>query len=66
MSDTESIQKATEYVKKAHEIVKDDPYRPRYHFIALANWMNDPNGPIFYKDEYHMFYQHNLKVILQL
>lgn len=59
MSDTESIQKATEYVKKAHEIVKDDPYRPRYHFIALANWMNDPNGPIFYKDEYHMFYQHN-------
>ena len=30
------------------ELVKIDPYRPKYHFIAPANWMNDPNGPIFY------------------
>jgi beta-fructofuranosidase len=36
-----------------------DPERPRYHFLAPANWMNDPNGPIYWKGDYHMFYQYN-------
>jgi beta-fructofuranosidase len=36
-----------------------DPRRPQYHFLPPANWMNDPNGPIFWNGQYHMFYQHN-------
>jgi beta-fructofuranosidase len=36
-----------------------DPQRPRYHFLAPAHWMNDPNGPIYRKGDYHMFYQYN-------
>lgn len=36
-----------------------DPTRPVYHFLPPANWMNDPNGPIFYDGFYHLFYQHN-------
>jgi len=36
-----------------------DPLRPQYHLLPAANWMNDPNGPIFYKDRYHMFFQYN-------
>ena len=36
-----------------------DPQRPRYHLMPPANWMNDPNGPLFWKGQYHMFYQHN-------
>ncbi|MBA7640411.1 Levanase [subsurface metagenome] len=36
-----------------------DPQRPRYHFLPPANWMNDPNGPLFWKGKYHIFYQHN-------
>ncbi|GGD86795.1 glycoside hydrolase family 32 protein [Paenibacillus nasutitermitis] len=36
-----------------------DLYRPIYHFMPERNWMNDPNGPLFYKGDYHLFYQHN-------
>ncbi|GFP75845.1 glycoside hydrolase family 32 protein [Clostridium fungisolvens] len=34
-------------------------YRPIFHFMPEKSWMNDPNGPIYYKDEYHLFYQYN-------
>lgn len=33
--------------------------RPRYHFLPLANWMNDPNGLIHWEGRTHLFYQHN-------
>lgn len=36
-----------------------DFQRPQYHFLPAANWMNDPNGPIWWKGKYHLFYQYN-------
>ena len=36
-----------------------DPFRPQYHFLPPSNWMNDPNGTIYYRGEYHLFYQQN-------
>ncbi|MHA1723291.1 MAG: glycoside hydrolase family 32 protein [Promethearchaeota archaeon] len=41
------------------ELLSREPHRPKYHFLPPANWINDPNGPIYYKEEYHLFYQHN-------
>ena len=36
-----------------------EPYRPQFHFSPAQNWMNDPNGLIFYKGQYHLFFQYN-------
>uniref|UniRef100_A0ACD5V3A4 Uncharacterized protein n=1 Tax=Avena sativa TaxID=4498 RepID=A0ACD5V3A4_AVESA len=37
----------------------DDGYRTAYHFRPANNWQNDPNGPMYYKGVYHLFYQYN-------
>jgi fructan beta-fructosidase len=44
---------------RAQEPAYDQPWRPQYHFTPPMNFMNDPNGTVFYKGEYHLFYQYN-------
>ena len=53
------IQAASQAVEKAVPVANSDQYRPKYHFTPLANWMNDPNGTIFHRGNYHLFYQFN-------
>ncbi|KAJ8754759.1 hypothetical protein K2173_012148 [Erythroxylum novogranatense] len=36
-------------------------HRTGYHFQPPRNWINDPNGPMYYKGLYHLFYQYNPK-----
>jgi fructan beta-fructosidase len=45
-------QKATN-AKLYHE-----PYRPQVHFSPKTMWVNDPNGMVYYKGTYHLFFQH--------
>lgn len=35
-----------------------EQFRPQFHFSPLNNWMNDPNGLVYYKGLYHLFYQY--------
>jgi|CZKL01.1.fsa_nt_gi beta-fructofuranosidase len=39
--------------------IAHDVLRPEYHLMPQHNWMNDPNGPIWWKGQYHLFYQLN-------
>lgn len=45
--------------QKAESSLAEDPLRPQYHLLPAKNWMNDPNGPIYWKGKYHMFFQYN-------
>lgn len=53
----EAIVRATAAVEAATPRAQADPARPIFHVAASAQWINDPNGPIYYKGFYHLFYQ---------
>jgi len=47
------------FASAAPSCLAGDPRRPQFHLLPAANWMNDPNGPIYFRGKYHMFYQYN-------
>ncbi|HEY6385845.1 MAG TPA: glycoside hydrolase family 32 protein [Candidatus Acidoferrum sp.] len=53
-----SILMGCSYAALAQETY-NEPWRPQFHFTPPKNFMNDPNGLVYYKGEYHLFYQYN-------
>lgn len=56
-TDAEALKRAEAAVLAATPRAQADPLRPTFHVTAPAQWVNDPNGPIFHKGVYHLFYQ---------
>merc|ERR1719331_369599 len=38
-----------------------DPFYTHFHAQPIKNWLNDPNGPMFFNGYYHLFFQYNPK-----
>lgn len=50
---------STEVVCQTSKLNKDEIHRPQIHFSPQAHWVNDPNGMVYNKGVYHLFYQHH-------
>jgi beta-fructofuranosidase len=55
----EALTRAQASLESAARRAQADPLRPIFHVLPPALWNNDPNGPLFYKGHYHLFYQLN-------
>jgi len=45
-------------MEAAAQDVYHEQYRPQVHFSPKEKWVNDPNGMVFYKGVYHLFFQY--------
>jgi fructan beta-fructosidase len=52
------LQMSCKNTKTSNETIGKEKFRPQFHFTPQSNWMNDPNGMVYYRGEYHLFYQH--------
>jgi sucrose-6-phosphate hydrolase SacC (GH32 family) len=54
----ELLKEADDYVESRAATAEKDPLRPIYHVMPKAQFTGDPNGPVFFNGEYHLFFQH--------
>jgi sucrose-6-phosphate hydrolase SacC (GH32 family) len=55
----ETVAAAPPKNERAGDPLYHETHRPQFHFTARKNWLNDPNGLVYYQGQYHLFFQHN-------
>ena len=53
-----ALTAASASVERTNLIAEQDSLRPIYHVTASSRFINDPNGPVCFAGEYHIFFQH--------
>ncbi len=55
----ELIWRADAFAANVAYTVAKDPHRLGYHIMGPVGWINDPNGLVYFRGEYHVFYQYH-------
>ncbi|XP_020205963.2 beta-fructofuranosidase, insoluble isoenzyme 1 [Cajanus cajan] len=55
----QALHKIYPHLQSLQAISVGATHRTGYHFQPPKNWINDPNGPMYYNGYYHLFYQYN-------
>lgn len=55
---------AIDQIYQSNQLAGDSPLyeetkRAQFHFSPKRGWNNDPNGLVYFRGEYHLFFQHN-------
>lgn len=54
----EQLNKANHFIEE-NSCKINQTYRNHYHLMGPIGWINDPNGFIYFRGEYHLFYQYH-------
>lgn len=49
-----TVEKANRFIAENKHLVNTQ-YKPEEHFSAEIGWINDPNGFVYFRGEYHLF-----------
>lgn len=52
------LSAANASVERTNPVAEQDSLRPVYHVTSSSRFINDPNGPVYFAGEYHIFFQH--------
>jgi len=53
-----AVLEQSDEIKGAEDLYAEK-YRPRFHYSPKRGYLQDANGLVYYRGEYHLFYQHN-------